>query len=288
MVCFVGWISALLLICGVIISSKGLPERLGAFEAAYLNAKNPKRGSLSGCQSVGCVEPGALIFWGDSHANALMNSALTGRQIIDLTKSGCPPLVGSSIHDFSFLAMDCIKHNDAAWQLVTAVDNANLVLHARWPLNIVGTRWGSEWGGDRLVSIGSSADGRANFLSGQLARLVPQSSQALNVIVVGSVPEQKVNIPEYFGSVILRASNSVSTNARCPVLGVDLPAWKAERDMQFALPDKVHYVSPTELLCNENQCPGISALPCEPRYADNNHLATNYYRWVWVAVNKLL
>jgi peptidoglycan/LPS O-acetylase OafA/YrhL len=155
--------AALLLVCGVVWLSGGVPQRfpaLAAMETAgrALQSDPCLAGSTSdepnlqaACYGVSASGP-SVALWGDSHSAALAPglravAAAQGFGFVQLGKASCPPLIGAThfIPRVPLLAAGCARFNRKVLDLIVSDRRIRiLVLTAVWsaPLN---RTWENGW-----------------------------------------------------------------------------------------------------------------------------------------------
>jgi len=222
-------------------------------------------------------KPKSVALWGDSHAGSLRNTfgqALLGMNKAGalLGKTGCPPLVDVIKNGSS----DCLNFNKEAMNYILRESSLELViLHARWPLSVEGTRFGGERGIRYVMSDVKSRSGakvgNAQVVQASLLRTVGRLvSAGKRVIIVAGVPEIGAPVPKVMANNLLwnktrdvRVSYPLfsqrqsSTNEIIQVIAEKYP--------------KVEVIYPADVLCVNNLC-NIEK-DGNPLYFDDDHLS---------------
>lgn len=180
-------------------------DLLLAYQSAVLDDKSQKncmdRSLIDGPCFIGAAEGAQLMFWGDSHAGAILPAISdwgksSGYQIAAATKAGCPPILGVDRVDRPS-SFGCAAHNAAVVHWLTGAEGPDtVVLHARWPLVLTSERNQGEAGGPQRF-IGAAGD-RADPEE-ELVRTVSHL-RSLNkrVVILGPVPELGFDAPRAF------------------------------------------------------------------------------------------
>jgi len=260
----------------------GLSFRLGKFRANYLEGMTSYRGQIV-CNGHDCMPSEGkkkLLLWGDSHANALGNAVrerLASKNIIliDGTAPGCVPFV-TDRQVFASVSHKCLEHNKRVSRLLTEIEIDLLVVHARWSLNIYGTRFGMEFGIDRDEEQFAVTD-RLDFIKDQVEK---RSADAKRTLLIASIPEQMVDVPEYFASRVL-IKKLFGSRYDCAKFGVAYPLWLAERWVDFGSSATYILVDPKDSFCDVEICSAIDNF-CTPQYVDSNHMNSRTYLDFWI------
>jgi peptidoglycan/LPS O-acetylase OafA/YrhL len=282
--------------------SGGVPSRMDAVSAKYLNAELDKYRHHQECMSLenkivrpadACkfgavgVRPTALL-WGDSHAmvtaTALEHAALENNAAFLFAASvDCPIGIGFSIDPKigpAFVATPgyqyCEKYNSGMLQV--AIDNPDIksvVLSSRWTNWHVGESGSpSEAEVDiRLRDVtgvaGSLEANKAIFIRGFDRLLHSLISAGKTVWIVGPVPEASVRVPK---ALYIKHIGFDTTD-------IDIPTalfWRKNKTVFSIFSDMagkypVKFIWPQQVLCDDAKCPVSedgSAL-----YLDDNHLS---------------
>lgn len=217
------------------------------------------------------------MFWGDSHAAALM-SAVSRVLEIDNTSSylashnACPPLLGirrkgsagwKECQSFNTETLEFVRNNSRTLDVV--------ILAARWPLNVTGERAPGETGEPvRLEqSRGGQPGGNAALVEAGLRRMVLSIAElGMEVIILGGVPEIGWDVPRMVAAAIRRG---VPFPESPTIEDVELRHAEAERILtQIGMMDHVTYVPLAPLLC-EPACEVV--VGNRPIYVDGDHLS---------------
>ena len=258
--------------------------------AAYRNDGNPRRREcFSRSPADGLCEIGKsasvdghvdFLFWGDSHALALMPgiddaARAAGRVGSYAGTSACPPVLevqripgGGRCSDF----------NKRIWEWLSKRNDIPLViLHARWPLSVEGTRFRGEPGSAvKLRWVGTpvktsiSDDTASIFRAGLQSTLVRIVESGRDVVVIGPVPEVGRDVP--------------AALARSVMLGWMPPPLLTREDHDLRSGpteimlseiaetfEQVNYIPVYDLFCGEESCRIVDAEGV-PLYRDDDHI----------------
>jgi peptidoglycan/LPS O-acetylase OafA/YrhL len=206
--------AALLLVCGVVWRSGGVPRRfpaLAAMEAADRALKSDPclAGSTTNEPNLqpacyGVSSSGlSVALWGDSHSAALAPglraaAAAQGFGFIQLGKASCPPLIGAThfIPRIPLLAAGCQRFNRKVLDLILADRRIRIVvLAAVWsaPLN---RTWEDGWLTADLAHAAEIPAAGANtreFVDSLTAVLRALKSGGKQVIVIEDVPSFEID-----------------------------------------------------------------------------------------------
>ncbi|WP_300440592.1 acyltransferase family protein [uncultured Mameliella sp.] len=159
----------------------------------------------------GTPKEGDWILWGDSHAEALLPALETvaerqGRRLVLAGRPACAPLPGVTRSDRTQAQnRECTAFKARIEDLIlTSGRFDTVVLHARWPLYIEGTRYGeNDTEIIRLVSqtppeiVGDDPAQNLLIAEDALSALVDRLTAAgLRVVIVGPVPELPWNMSD--------------------------------------------------------------------------------------------
>jgi len=168
-----------------------------------------------------------LVLWGDSHAAHLYPGVKSVYQnqfnIVQRTASACPPILGLEIA----IRPQCKKINDKTLELIKEV-KPNLV--------ILAADWQSDPFNDLTKTIASLRD-----------------IGIKNIALVGPVPRWENNLPK-------QLSIYCKQKTPCEVpyymsMGLIPKIFEIDALMsQFALDQKIYYLSPAKIMCGQNGC----------------------------------
>ena len=273
----------------VIWIGKGLPQRYPSDIRQILAAGQPPDRSARHCfsRSPAAVTTGNLcrigdpaaaptfILWGDSHSQAVLPAvAAAARQQhragLFAGHGYCAPLAGVTRDD----VRRCLPFNTAALKLALKPGISEVVLVARWAFDAGAPPLGADDRAaivlfDRQSKTHDAAGTPAAFARG-LERTVRMLTRAhRKVVIVASVPENRVVIPEELAKMrILNAQWPVETR-RSDFL--------ARQAFVFSLFEKlakrygVTVIYPHETLCGASSC--AVAFDGRPLYRDEHHLS---------------
>lgn len=187
-----------------------------------------------------CFEPHkpSLAIWGDSHAGALYPGfkklqTATGLGIIQLTQSGCPPVLNIAN---TTLRANCSEINTNVISSLAQAQPTVLVLHAHWGLNAV--YFGSQ---EKLESSLK-----------ETLRLIKQKMPNTKIVVIGPVPFWK-ETPQQ--TIYLSWMNTPDKTKAPKIMQ---PA-SLENEMddfleKISMASNAKYVSVNRSLCDKNGC----------------------------------
>ncbi len=280
---------------GVLHITEGLPARLPANVAtiaAFVEDTNDRRHDcFSRAPSEGLCSIGAapdendiidFLFWGDSHADAMMPGMDLAAERVGLRgvfagNAGCPPIL--NVQRFSNGGTCRPDFVDRVWSWLEGRQDVGLVvLGARWILYVEGTRPQGEAGTDvRLEWTGDQtrySDGvdNATLVERTLREtVIAIVATGRDVVLLGPVPENGRNVPSF--------------HARQALLGW-IPAAAVTRDEYEARAGRtervlmrlaetvegVRYVPLSDLFCDAELCSTITEDGL-PLYVDSNHIS---------------
>ena len=189
----------------------------------------------AGTQEIGENKPLVLI-WGDSHANSIALglsalSEISGFTLAVYTSSGCPP-----VNDFVVEARkDCAETNQFVSSKIKELKPKAVILSAFWGLY----------------------NGYDNFNQldyGKLSETIQllRSENVENIVIFGNLPTFKVAQPRI--AVETFVSGKVDRTTYKYDGNVGIYALENENIRRFAADNNVTFVSPTDLLCNNDGC----------------------------------
>lgn len=213
-----------------------------------------------------------LVLLGDSHAAMLASTIedlaqVRGRTSLVVTRNHCPPAVGVERADRSARER-CAVHTTTVFAHLAATRPRRVLLHARWPMyveqRVLDPRDRTQ---PRLVVAGTrtvNAD-LADALQDTITQLQAMGAE---VFVLGSVPEQRVDVPEEWER---RAQVGLP-----PPEGAERAEVDARGARSLALLTDVcartgaRLLHPADVLCDDDRC--RLEHDGELLYRDDNHL----------------
>jgi hypothetical protein len=167
---------------------------------------------------------------------------------------------------------DCDNFNNSVFAFLRTHRVKTVFLHARWALNVEGTRYGQEPGIPALLTPSRNpADDYAEFEKLFGATLEQLRQIQVNVVIIASVPEVGVDVPTMLArdrinhaSIDFAPSYSdfMRRQARAfEILSKDSELYGAQ------------IVYPDQTLCDHSSCFLMSGK--YPSYVDDNHLSTH-------------
>jgi peptidoglycan/LPS O-acetylase OafA/YrhL len=270
-----------------IVATGGLPGRLPPSALEFARGQQSVWDRRSDCEGRICeLDTGgpdrpAVLLWGDSHAAALAPAlqelaAAEGRRAIVAFKHSCPPLVG--FRNFGSHATDCRPFVAQVLQRIDAERVGRVILHARWPWYVEGTRNEQPAGAPfQLTPEGFDPDGNARAVATLLAQTIAElRARGAEVTVVTSVPEVGVDAPELLVRSVLRND---------PLPHVDAAGFAARTARSHAAIAAALVADPAAAvvhlypeLCRDGRC----ALARDGRalYHDDDHLSIDGARYL--------
>ena len=187
----------------------GFPDRYGK-AALLLTAEDDIMPYDATCKLGNCpfgdrqAEP-SILFWGDSHAGALVPALDAAAKQTGLAgtarwRSACAPLLNIYRADRENPA-PCLKFNREMVKLVRTKAGTidTVVLAGRWALNATGERFGKETGTRAELQSAKGDDAAATtielFEQGLDATVGALAKAGVRVVILGGVPEIGWNVP---------------------------------------------------------------------------------------------
>lgn len=301
MVVFVaGCVAITIGVAGTVIRANGFWQRVPGAHAIYqAAARSPQEeacwrdGSSSAVRHGRCrigtagVQPSVLV-WGDSHAAAMIpgfDQWLKARGLAAEVRvaSACPPLAAVERAGHVGPASCAAATDGVLQEALLHREWHTVVLAARWPLAVEGTRAPGEAGAPvRLLRGSPSADHRRTGASN--AELVEAGLGAVvaalerggkKVVILSGVPEIGANVPDRF----LAARYSGGEMPRGPLLA-EVRTRQEHADAILARlgrSDAVTVIDLPGLICS-SRCPVMRAGAL--LYRDDDHLSPAGARWL--------
>jgi len=215
------------------------------------------------CRVGSQADDASFILWGDSHVGSL--APMVDREAFALNRSGvvafgygCAPLLQVKYSDSGF--GDCSKLRSTALDYIAKHHIENVFLHARWGLYT-----------DENPFDDLRKKKFAEFEWGLRSTLGELQRRKLNVAIIASVPEPRVDVP----MVLARHSLSGLPETVAPLLsdimrnqGHTLEALRRAADEY-----SVRIVYPHRVLCDTSTC--LVTKDGWPLYMDESHLSTH-------------
>lgn len=287
-------ILALVALGGLLYTFDGIPDRLSASiqaVAATKGDRNPRHAECltrlpkDGLCALGSAardgDPVDFLFWGDSHADAMMPAIdlaaqASNKRGVYAGTSACPPVI--DIRKEPEIRA-CTTLKTSVWAYLQERSDVPLViLAARWTLPTEGTRYRDEPGSPfRLVWTG---DHTARPLKNDSATLLEAGLQATvqailatgrSVVIIGPTPEVGWDVPNVL--------------ARNQMLGLPLPEGVSKEEynkrsgrteaLLARIADssrQVRYIPLSDSICSLENC-AIRDNTGLPLYIDDNHIS---------------
>ena len=272
----------------------GLPTRLPtgvSTLAAFAQDRNPRREECfrrspsEGLCAIGLPskdgEQVDFLFWGDSHADAIMPgmdlaAKSAGQRGVFAGKDGCPPLI--HVERFSNGDTCTSDFSEEIWAWLKSRPDVQLVvLGARWPLNVEGTRPKGEagtdvrlkWTGDHMRNL-DKADNAELVETGLRETVAAISATGRQVVLLGPVPEIGRDVPNNLARAALFGWTPGPLLTRREY---DARAGRTEQILSHLAETnkRVHYLSLTDLFCDQRYC-RVKSPEGFPLYVDSNHI----------------
>lgn len=204
---------ACLLVSLSVIAADGAPSRFsGPSLAVALGAMDVEKNRFS-CRGKTRLEElcrigdpqinGTVLFWGDSHAGALMSAVdvvlKSAKRAGYVTyRPACAPI--TDVRRIGYNWQDCTRFNNAVLELIESLRPKldTVILAGRWALSATGNRAPGESGKDvRLVDMdGNPQLGNAVLFEHGLGRVVARLRLAgVRVVILSGVPEVGWDVP---------------------------------------------------------------------------------------------
>lgn len=222
-----------------------------------------------------------FVFWGDSHAGALMPGVSiaarnTNKTGVFLGTNGCPPIRAIKWVNRPPRCQNFIR---SVWGYLN--DNPDIpmvILGARWPLSVEGTRYRGEAGAPvSLKWVGASTaapaekDNATLFEAGLRETVQALLASGRGVVLLGSIPEIGVDVP--------------TALARASMLGMPGPKLVGLQDFEERAGaaeqilarvadshEKIRYLELASVFCSEQGC-AIQDEAGNPLYFDDDHIS---------------
>ena len=301
----------LCVVAGTALAYKGFPGRIRpdavvAQDAAldfntaragcHLDMANIVLPAWTNCTSqrlTGTTEK-SVVVWGDSHAEAIVPgvmvmSGLPESQLLHLTKTSCPPLMGAKVIRGGMEYRECEAFNKKVLALLTESSAiTTVVLAARWPVYASGAPFGvpEELPGTVGYSLITGASNMPvpstsiEVLEAALGNTVELLVRAgKKIVVVGSVPEMRFDVP----ACVARARMAFSADIECGLdhkaVGQRISKVNAAVNRSASRHQAVT-VYPDRILCQHGYC-DVEGPEGQVLYHDHNHLSTAGARYVF-------
>ncbi len=274
--------------------SGGLPARLPASVVALAEAisdrddrhldcfrRMPADGLCAIGTQTGSDERLDFLLWGDSHANSFMPgmdqaAERVGQSGVFAGYTGCAPVFGVQRPQ---IGQGCTTFKETIWSWLNGrTDIPVVILAARWPLYVEGTRYRGESGGRLILEwtggfdVSPAGPTNADFVETGLSVTVDKIlASGRKVILLGSVPEIGYRVPAVLARYELlgwKPPESVTLH------DFEERAGRSDRILRKVALERpnVHFIPLSELFCDENLCRTLS-LDGKPLYVDADHIS---------------
>jgi peptidoglycan/LPS O-acetylase OafA/YrhL len=279
---------------GLMHVTEGMPVRLPAAVAAVAATAedwNPRREDCfenrpdDGLCTIGASargeEPIDFLFWGDSHAEAMvpgvhLAARSAGQHGLYAAHRACPPI--RELRRVPEIP-GCADFNDAVWAFLESRSDIPLViLAARWTLSVEGTRYLGEagpsvmleWAGDAAARPERS-DNPALVEAGLMATIKAIRETGRAVVIIGPMPEVGWNVPLVSSRNLLFGW---PVPADIPRTAYDSRAGRTETILGriAAAVEGVRYLPLSDIVCGSRACL-IHDEEGLPLYVDDDHIS---------------
>lgn len=281
---------------GVLHQSGGLPARLPASAVAIANVaqdRNPMRADcINKIPDEGLCKIGApdgaegkagFLLWGDSHADAIapgidQAAARLGQSGLYAAHRACPPVPAIQRQPED---RPCTRFNAAvADMLAQRSDLPLVILSARWPLSVEGTRYAVEGGGEIRIAMPEASesytDNAAVFDAGLRQAVADILATGRQVVLLGPVPEVPWDVPAALSrNALLGVSDDKTFDAALHQTRV-----ARSEEMLRAIAaefDAVRYLPLSDLFCDPKVC-AVTGPDGLPLYTDDDHVSSTAAR----------
>jgi peptidoglycan/LPS O-acetylase OafA/YrhL len=227
---------------------------------------------------------GAVLVWGDSHADGIAPGVLAwarahGLQLRQATRAGCAPLLDTRVVT-SGQGDDpaCTRFNTAVLRTIAAEPDIRfVVLSARWPLYLNALPRMAYYDPPMHIEDASEPPGRVYPLGAALGHTlgaIAASGSKARIVVVGAVPELPFSVP----ACVAQASRFHLDEKRCehaPSGDSLARATLADRQIEQALSRRpaVGSIFPASQLCTAAAC--ATVMGGDMLYYDADHLSAS-------------
>jgi peptidoglycan/LPS O-acetylase OafA/YrhL len=278
-----------------LVALEGWPGRLNAQALAFAEGQSSVWTQRAECEGliceVGTPSPGAprILLWGDSHAAALapaLGAVAADQAIAPIVafKISCPPLVG--YRNFGKQPIDCAPFVDDVLRFVAERNVRHVVLHARWPWYVEGTRNEQITAPHAQLAPGRyDPDANEQAFATLLGRTIDAlQARGARVTIVTSVPEVGVDAPELLARHALRGAALPQVDAA--QFERRTARAHAAIDAAIAARPDVEARHPSALLCRDGGC--VLAHDGRALYHDDDHLSIEGARHVREALASVI
>jgi len=245
------------------------------FQASACMSRDARLPPLDGCLS-GAAPRGTAYtaaFWGDSYAAHLAPILADVGQHLDLTfreitKAGCPPLIGMIYFPPDPLRAECRAFNDAALHALAENQHLRLI--------VLSSRWDALVSGGLLVTTGdptlSPLQSRQNVIAALRAAFDLLSKTDRQIVLLGQIP-----VPDRDVVACLERVRFIhASDARCASMpaksarAIDAEVTELLRAAATPYPNVI-VVPVTDAFCGEAACALMR--DGKPLYQDETHLS---------------
>lgn len=272
---------SLAVIGSVVRSADGFPQRLTGKALEYAQAREWRAGQMKcmlvtkdkkldkACLVGGNQEvPATQLFWGDSHAAALLpaiekGARQEGRPVWLYSMSACPPILSDDPRQ------RCKDFNEQTMERVRSLQIKDVVLASNWSLYVYGRE-----DGDKKVLLNQhddTAQAEARMAAALKARVVAIRETGAQVWLFKEVPLQRKG-------AISRLTSLARVGRSAEGLGRPLEEHLARQrflsnlfDSLSAADPGVHVIDPTPLMCADKVC--SIEVNGHSQYKDEDHLS---------------
>ena len=178
---------------------------------------------------------------------------------------------------------ECGEFGDELMRLISAGEISRVVLHARWPMYVHGTRFGREAGRPIRLDRTGPLDNAQAFEQALAATVREMRELGVEVLILGPVPEAGVPVPAALARATLRDADPPTL----PRAAFDARlARSLEIIGRVAATEGATYVALHPALCDAHAC----RLQRDGRslYSDDDHLSLHGVRQVEPTLRRAL
>ncbi|WP_312935263.1 acyltransferase family protein [Pseudomonas sp.] len=262
-------------------SADGVPGRLSGKALEYAQAREWRAGQMN-CMTVmpsssideACLigaehaKPPTQVFWGDSHAAALMpaierNVRDEGRSVWLFSMGGCPPILSDE------LRAHCKDFNQQAMDRILSLGIRDVVLASNWSLYVYGRE-----DGDRKLLLSArddTAQAEQRMAAAIQARVAALREAGVEVWLFKEVPLQGKGVINRLTS-LARVGRSADGLGRPLQEHLTRQRFIASVFASLSEADPgVHVIDPAPLMCTDGVC--NIAVQGALQYKDEDHLS---------------
>lgn len=259
----------------------GVPSRYGDDVVTLLRGKGDYWQRRAECSERICrvgaegATPSFLL-WGDSHASAIAPALerlanADGVSGFVAWSRACAPVLGLRRYDEQH-PDECDHFNSSVLTFIKTNHIKTVFLHARWALNVEGTRYKQEQGVPALLT--ASRDPGENFAEfDKLFRATLEQLRQIptNVVIIASVPEVGVDVPSMLARDRINGVQIDFAPSYADFMERQARAFRTLTQAGESYGAQV--IFPHRTLCDHSSC--LVETGKYPMYIDDNHLSVH-------------